>query len=56
MNKRDLSRFDRLVEMMDSQEQMTRIKGRLRWQEFKKPFTKEQLEEAWQKIKNRHKR
>jgi hypothetical protein len=53
MNKRDLNKFDHLVRLMDSPNQWDRIKGRLKWRKWSQKFTKEQLDEAWLKIKDK---
>ena len=52
-NYRDVKRFDRLISMTDSRKQMTRIKGRLEFWEWSKGFTKDELNEMWELIKNK---
>lgn len=53
LNKREIAQFDRLVYLMDSPHQMDRIHGRLRFREFQEKFTKEMLDAAWEKIKDK---
>jgi hypothetical protein len=54
--RKDLREFDRLVAMAKSSGQMTRIVGRIKWREFEKRFTKDELKEMWEKIKQRQRR
>ena len=51
--KADLKEFDRLITLCDSPRQIQRIDGRLKWTEFEKRFTKEQLADMWQFIKDK---
>jgi hypothetical protein len=51
--KADVNEFDRLVTKMDSRNQMQRIKGRLDWSAFRDRFTKEELDEMWELIKDK---
>jgi hypothetical protein len=50
---RDVKTFDRIVALTDSIYQMDRIKGRLEYRHFESRFTKDELNEMWQKIKDK---
>ena len=49
---KDLKEFDRLVSLMDSQNQMDRIHGRLTFYRWKEKFTEETIDQMWQIIKD----
>ncbi len=51
--KKDVKEFDRLVALMDSQNQVDRIEGRLKWKAFADRFSKDELNEMWKLIKDK---
>lgn len=50
---KDVREFDRLVTLMDSRSQMARIDGRIKLKKFEARFTKAEMDEMWQKIKDK---
>lgn len=50
---KDVKEFDRLVTLMDSNNQGRRIQGRLEWREFSARFAREELDEMWELIKDK---
>jgi hypothetical protein len=50
----DIKEFDKLCDLMDSRDQVSRIKGRLEFAEFEKRFTRAELDEMFEQIKDKY--
>jgi hypothetical protein len=51
-SKKDVDEFDKHITMSESPNQVTRIEGRLNFEKFKLRFSKEELDEMWELIKD----
>lgn len=49
--KKDLEEFDQIVSMLDSQNQMDRIQGRIDLPKFEQKFTEKIMKQMWKVIK-----
>ena len=54
--QKDIDEFDKLCDLMDSQNQVDRVSGRLDFSKFKERFTEDELNEMFALIKDKYKK